>query len=198
MDGIKTGFTNKNYLLLMGIFSCLFACYTAVGNVISVLLEPIGYGPLAISVIGVLFILSGVASSMFVGNYLKKNHRYLLTIRVISFATTAFFLTGCWTVPHAPFWLLSVNVIFLGSSIIPVIPTGNAFSIELTYPLPAAVANGLMLMMAYLLAFLMSLAAANLAQIAPVYCMILLTTVSLLAGILTLFMEEDLRRIKAE
>ena len=52
---------------------------------------------------------------------------------------------GCtlFTIPQGITSLVMINIGFVGAAIVPIIPVGYEFAVELTYPLPETTVNGL-------------------------------------------------------
>lgn len=42
--------------------------------------------------------------------------------------------------------LFSINLAFIGFFVIPIIPSSYAFAVELTYPVPESMSNGMMIL----------------------------------------------------
>ena len=57
----------------------------------------------------------------------------------------------------------------VGLSIIPMLPTGFAFAVELTYPAPEGVSNGIMIIPSKIYGTLLGLAIGRLCKISPAY-----------------------------
>jgi len=136
---------NKNYLLLTVTFTFLYGLYTSLGAVVSSITSPFGYDSFDNSIFGASFIFCGVVGSFIIGVMLDKYAKYKLTLNIISTGACFFIVLAYWTLQSQNVALFSVNLAFAGFCIISVIPCSYAFSIELTYPVPESMANGMMI-----------------------------------------------------
>jgi predicted MFS family arabinose efflux permease len=93
-----------------------------------------------------VFIISGIIGSIFTGIILDKTHKFKLTFMVISFVSIAMMSLVLITLPSKKVGLFTVNLVLLGFGAIPLTPLSLAFCVELTYPTPEAVSNGMMLL----------------------------------------------------
>ena len=84
----------------------------------------------------------------------------------------------------------------MGFSGIPVAPVGNAFAVELTYPVPEAISNGMMNIPNIIFGFIMGVVSGILCQYSPRYALLLFFINSVVGGLAVLFIREDLRRLK--
>ncbi len=55
-------------------------------------------------------------------------------------------MLGLVTLPLEIGWIFSFNLAFIGFSVIPIIPISYGFAVELTFPVPEAVSNGMMIL----------------------------------------------------
>jgi len=86
----------------------------------------------------------------------------------------------------------------MGFSGIPVAPLGNAFAVELTYPVPEAISNGMLNIPNIIFGFIMGIASGVLCQISPRWAMLLFLINSVIGGIAVFFIHEELRRLRPE
>lgn len=127
-------------------FTTLYGIYTSLGSVVSSITEPYGYTSVDNSIFGAIFILSGVVGSFIYGMILDRTNRYLLVLRVITISSFLSIIGAMFTLPTKNVGLFAVNLLFVGASVIPVIPISYSFAVELTYPLSEAMSNGMMIM----------------------------------------------------
>lgn len=69
-------------------------------------------------------------------------------MRIICFGTLANTIVIYFTLPTRNFLLFNANIATLGFFILPVIPVGYSFSIELTYPVSEVMSNGIIILFA--------------------------------------------------
>ena len=60
--------------------------------------------------------------------------------------TTVMVLLGEYTIPSEKKYLVGVNFILIGVSMVPIIPTSINFGSELTFPIAPVMTNGILLM----------------------------------------------------
>ena len=137
---------NRSYLLLCANFTFLYGVYTSVGAVVAALTTPYGYTSTHNAIFGGVFIFSGVSGSFVLGMILDRTQRFKLIINMISLSAIGFIGCGFFTLPSGSVALFSVNLMFIGFSVIPIIPISYAFAVELTYPIPEAMSNGMMIL----------------------------------------------------
>lgn len=141
---VKFLIKNPSYILLTCSFSFIFGIYLTVGNLVGPLYAFSGYSASKISMVGVIFVLFGVIASMITGVLLDKYKKYLLFLRLICFASTVFIGLLVFTI-KASFFLNTVTVALVGFTMVPILPTGYSFAVELTHPTNPALVNGLMI-----------------------------------------------------
>jgi hypothetical protein len=66
-------------------------------------------------------------------------------INTISLCAVGCILLGLVTLPSKE-WLFAINLALIGFSVIPIIPISYGFAVELTFPIPEAVSNGMMIL----------------------------------------------------
>jgi hypothetical protein len=66
-------------------------------------------------------------------------------INIISLCAVACILLGLVTLPSS-LSLFAINLAVIGFSVIPIIPISYGFAVELTFPIPEAVPNGMMIL----------------------------------------------------
>lgn len=71
-QSLKLLFTNRNYIYLFISFNFIYGLYCAISGVITSFTDPYGYGTSDISVICLVFTLSGIFNSFFIGTLLDK------------------------------------------------------------------------------------------------------------------------------
>ena len=194
---LKLLLTNKNYIFMVISFNMLYGVYTTLGAIINNLVEPFGYTSTDSSIFGATFILLGLVGSFVCSSMLDKTQQYLRTLKIVcwgSFIMTGFIFLS---LPSHSVWLLDLNIAILGIFILPIIPVGFAFSVELTYPVSEAMSNGLMMFFSQLIGTGITFVATSVAGTQPQkqYCTIMFITMMGLSAFSTLFIKEDLRRL---
>jgi len=145
-DNLKLLVKNKSYILLCISFTMLYGIYTSLGAVVAAITKPFGYGGPQNAILGGVFIFSGVFGSFALGVILDKTAKYKLMINCTALCAVGFILLGLFTLPSGSELLFALNLAFIGFSVIPIIPISYGFAVELTFPIPEAVSNGMMIL----------------------------------------------------
>jgi len=89
-----------------------------------------------------------------------------------------------------------LNIAFLGYFILPIIPVGYSFAIEVTFPVSEAMSNGIMMLCSQIVGSGVTFGATFLSGMDPILCIWLFLALILIGCISSLFIQEDLRRVK--
>ena len=208
-ENLKLLKSNKSYLLLCVSFTMLYGVYTSLGAVVAAITVPFGYEGVDNAVFGGVFIFCGVAGSFVLGIVLDKTQKFKLMINCTALCAVGFILLGLVTLPSGKGWLFSLNLAFIGFSVIPIIPISYGFAVELTFPIPEAVSNGMMILPSQIFGAIMGFVAGIICsstenlpepenQWGPKYTIILFASSALVGAICSLFIVEDLRRLRPQ
>lgn len=135
---------NKNYICMIISFNMFYGVYTCLGAIINNLVEPFGYTPIDTSIFGATMIFCGLVGSIVMSHFMDKTKKYLRILRICCFGSVISTCLFFFTLPSESVILLDSNIAFLGFFMIPIIPIGYSFSVELTHPVSEAMSNGLM------------------------------------------------------
>jgi MFS family permease len=91
--------------------------------------------------------VTGVLASFVIGVILDKYAKYKITLLFLAFGSVASVGASIFTLPTKSVILFSINIGLIGATIIPIIPVSYALAVELTYPIPEAMSNGMMVML---------------------------------------------------
>lgn len=195
-DELKKLVRNKNYCALIVVFASLNCICTCMASVVSTMTEPYDYTARQNAYLGETFIVSGVVGSIVISILLDRYHKYKLSLILLGFLSVLSITAGCFSLPSKNVGLFVANVAFIGFSGIPIAPLGNALAVELTYPVPEAISNGMLNVPNIIWGFLMGLLSSYLCEYSPIYTLILFVINSII-GCLALFcIKEDLRRLR--
>ena len=208
-ENLKLLKSNKSYLLLCVSFTMLYGVYTSLGAVVAAITGPFGYKPQDNAVFGMVFIFFGVAGSFFLGIVLDKTQKFKLMINCTALCAVGFIILGLVTLPSGKVWLFSINLAFIGFSVIPIIPISYGFAVELTFPIPEAVSNGMMILPTQIFGAILGFVAGIICsstenlpepqnQWGPKFTIILFAVSALIGAVCSLFIVEDLRRLRPQ
>lgn len=112
--------------------------------VINFLIKPFGFTNLEISIIGALFILCGLVSSVIFPILIEKYHWYNRLMRIICFGAFIFCSLSLIALPIKSYAMTLLTVGLMGFFVIPTMPVAYAFAQELTFPASEALFGSLM------------------------------------------------------
>lgn len=139
-------FRNKNYRWMTLCFSTMYGVYTCLGAVINDLVSKFGYTSTDSSYMGACLIISGLTGSFILSSYLDKHKNYLSQLRMVCFTTIFLFSFSFWTLETRNIYLVLFNISLIGFFLLPIIPLGYGFSVELTYPVSESMSNGVLML----------------------------------------------------
>ena len=151
---------NKNFVIIAVYYMLTFGLYTSFGNLQCQILQPYGLEVTQIAIIGCVTLTAGIISALNFGKLLDRTKKYrlfLICLPIAHFAGLAWFVY--FSLPNANSLKanLLLNSIFFGASIVPVIPLCMSFSVEVTFPVQASTSNGVIILLANLGAFSLSI-----------------------------------------
>ena len=185
---------NKNYLLLVICFTTLYGTSTTIGAIISSLTKD-HYKSSDNSIFGAAFILFGLTGSVLSGVLLDKYHMFKLTVIFIGLANVVTLLCLFVSLPSDSPFFFALNIAFVGFAAVPMAPVSLNFAVELTYPSPEAMSNGMMILPAKIYAAFLSLLCGYLASIDTKLSISVFVLNALICSVAAFFIEEDLRRL---
>jgi hypothetical protein len=103
--------------------------------------------------------------------------------------------------PSKNFGLFNCNIALFGFFILPIIPVGYSFSIELTYPVSEVMSNGIIMLFSQFMGTILTTVGTNLASSkphGPLNIIYLFCAMILLSAFASLMVKEDLRRLNME
>jgi len=185
---------NKNYVMVLLIFSILSGNFVTVANLLSPLFAPYHYSASFIASFGAAFTFGGVIGSIIVGIVLDKTKAFLRVTRLICFMSCGMIAFTMYAWPSGVAWLAASSCFVSGFVMTPIIPTAFSFTVELTHPTPPASVNGLMLIASNLVTLLFSFFDGYLANKDPVYALLSMTIAAGVTIIFSFFIKEVLKR----
>lgn len=156
------------------------------------------YSLTSISLSCMLFLVGGILNSFFLGTLLDKYQNYKKLVTLISVLSIITTLMHFGTLPlHNPI-LESTAMLLIGLSLIPITSVGFAFSVELAFPVPEALTNGMMITIGLLWGTGTGFLCSSLQERSPLYALSFWTISSILSLIFSFFIKQDLRRLQLD
>ena len=116
------------------------------GAVVAAITGPYGYRGIDNALFGAVFIFFGVFGSFVLGMILDRTQKFKLMINSVCIASCVFVALGFVTLPYCHKYIFTLNLACIGFSVIPIIPISYGFAVELTFPMPEALSNGMMIL----------------------------------------------------
>ena len=197
---IKELAKNKNFFWISVCFMLMYGFYTTIGAIINTMVNPYGYTASDSGIFGACFIFSGLVGSFIQGALLDKYGKYLLLLKGICFGVLFFFLGFFYTLrergdDNTNMIVLTFNVAIIGFLLLPIIPLGYGFSIELTYPVSEAMSNGVLMLWSQMAGSLLTFVGSWLCEQNPRYILYMFFVQVSLGYLASCMITEDLRRV---
>lgn len=94
--------------------------------------------------------------------------------------------------------LESFVMLLIGFSVIPISSIAFTFSVELAFPVPEAITNGMMITISLIWGTGTGFLCSSLTQSNPMYALAFWTASAFLAFVISFFVQEDLRRLQLD
>ena len=147
-ESLKELFANKNYVMLFLCFNFLYGLYSAIAASISSFTTPYGFGASDNSIICLVFLISGILFSFFIGTILDKYQCYRKSLIGICFGSLATLSLTFYGLPTGRLITEAVIMMLTGAAIIPIVTIAFSLAAELTYPVPEVYSIGTMISVA--------------------------------------------------
>ena len=147
LEGLKQIWHNKSLRFLTISMASYIGLYFSLGNFISSLFAPLGFGPMEIAAMALTMIGGGVIGAALTGFILDKTAAYKKMIVSFILITALFLgLLGLELLTSKKMsYLLFINSV-LGITMISVLPASLGLGIELSFPMLPAMVTGVMMM----------------------------------------------------
>jgi hypothetical protein len=176
-------------------FGLVDGSFIAFGSVLGLLFAGI-FSTSKTSVVCGITTLLGIGMSFVSGIIIQRKKKFRLMMRLSCIGTTIVLWFGAviWGPNHDT--VLTIAVLSLGIVIVPIIPVGINFSGELAFPVEPTVVTGTLMMTGQIAGFFLAVGAGPLLTAEQKHLTIAMFAVcATIAAIMSLIIEEDLRRI---
>lgn len=163
-EGIKELISNKNFMLLFFVFIMIFGIYSSLSPIYGSLANIYNYSIGSISISCLLFLLGGIFSSFIMGTILDKYQNYKKLLIIICSLSIATSLLHFATLPFGKPMVEGACMLLLGIAIIPIQPLCYTFAVELSFPVPEALTNGMMMTVSLIIGILEGMVGSILAK----------------------------------
>ncbi|TNV78446.1 hypothetical protein FGO68_gene3853 [Halteria grandinella] len=187
--------SNKSYLMLALSFGTVYANSGALAAIISAMTRPYGYKIRDNAIFGSAFILCGILGAILGGLLTDKYRKFKLTLQLLSGMTSLLTFLTLFSLPTASVPLLALNLGLVGLFSIPMNPLSFAFAVELTYPIPEAMSNGMMLLPSKIYGAVLGLVTAELCEVNPKWAIGAFWVNTVVSAGASWFIREELRRL---
>lgn len=156
LEDMKTLIKNRNFLYCMLCFTIVWGSYMSLGNVLTPMFSK-QFKPAEISIIGIIFVITGVIGCYLMGVFIDKKQKHLVAIRFIVIGMVVLYGGSMFLIPIGDLAVTGALAIFLGVFNVPILPSSYSYATKLVGQMPPAVVNGLMMSGAQTYTFLASL-----------------------------------------
>ena len=189
-------FLNRNFKNLLVIFAFMDGSYMSLGTIMDLIFEPNGYTSTDTSILGGIFVVCGLISSIIFPIVIEKHHWFLKSLKMICYGALLSSLLVAIAIPSRIFWFAIISIGLLGFFVIPTMSIVYALATEVTYPSSEALFGSLLqaasgivgTIISYVIAFVIRM-------FGTIYALILYSILFLVCCLLTFFITEDLRRM---
>ena len=176
----------------------MYGVYACLGAILNTLVEPYGFDSADAAVFGGVFITSGLIGSFVASGILDKYAAYKKVTCASCWGTLSFGAMLLGTFETGNLIFVSINIAAMGFFILPILPIGYSFAVEITYPVSEVMSNGTMMLVAQLMGTLLTAITSEIhAYHAKLVAPFLIVVVAVPCALCT-FIKQDLRRINAE
>lgn len=197
-EGIKALLTNKNYMMLLLTFNFIYGVHSAVGGTISLLGNHYGYSVAINSIMCFVYLTGGIFNSFFLGTVLDKYQCYRKMIIFISIMCIITLSLHLIAMPSGNAFIECVTMMLIGSFVLPITSLSYSFAVELAFPVPETMTNGMMISVSLVWGTAMGFVSQILADVNPLFTLGLWSLSAVVSLILAIFIEEDLRRLQLD
>lgn len=120
-EDIKTLSKNRNFVFNLVVFSCVWGNYITLGNVLTPLFGP-QFTSAEISLIGMIFVVTGAIGCFLMGTWLDKTKQYLFAIRFITTCLLCLCLLALILLPMGKLWITCIFAFLIGLLSVPILP----------------------------------------------------------------------------
>jgi MFS family permease len=142
-----------------------------------------------------LFLIGGIFNSFFLGSILDKYQNYKKLVIFISGLSIVTTLIHFLTLPSGNYIYEGVGMLLNGIAVIPMSSVGQTFAVELAFPVPEALTNGMMMTFSMVFSTAIGTVCSIIASYSAYYALGLWTVIAALALITSIFIDQDLRRL---
>lgn len=137
-------FKNSNFLLVFLGFSLIQGTFGTLVTLLEAITSPYGFSSFDNSILGIIFIVVGVAGSLIIGCEVTATNKYKLTCFIACLLTLLTLLIFTFTLELESLLITSIAVGLVGLASTPSISISYEYVIELTYPVEEAVCVALL------------------------------------------------------
>jgi hypothetical protein len=187
--------TNRNFILLFLCVNFVNGIYSALPSMLSKLCVPFNNDQSLGGYFAITFLLMGILTSIPIGIVLDKFQNYKQMTILLCTTTCFFSLFTLYAMHIKDVFVMFVSLGFFGASIIPMMSVALPFGVELTWPVPEAYNNGLLMTLALFWGTILSFLVTSVSNL---IAFSFFAVCALIGIICACFIENDLRRLNLE
>eukprot|EP00830_Metopus_es_P007527 TRINITY_DN1715_c0_g1_i3.p1 TRINITY_DN1715_c0_g1~~TRINITY_DN1715_c0_g1_i3.p1 ORF type:complete len:289 (+),score=26.84 TRINITY_DN1715_c0_g1_i3:556-1422(+) len=136
---------NKNFVLIANGFGFVYSVLMTFSQEVAFIIAPFGYNNADNALFGAVFVVSGLVGAGVVATILSKTKKYQHTLIFVCFGSTIAACLETLTLLKQSRLLTSIGVGLLGGLLLSIMAVGLDYACELSYPVPAHNATGIIL-----------------------------------------------------
>ena len=188
-------------MLLVFTFGCVLGFANTLGSTAGVLCEALGYSDSTSSLFGAVFITGSIIGAAIFGTIVEiyKIYKTATTLICLIGTISIVLVAGMFVVGSVP--LLCITFLLTGSALA-LMAVGIDFAVELTYPVAEPISTGLLMSIGNLIGMVLTISIGFIVKYygekGAYISLGMLTVTSLISLLLSLFIKQDLRRLRKE
>ncbi|EGR32652.1 major facilitator superfamily protein, putative [Ichthyophthirius multifiliis] len=204
IKSLKILIINKTYIFISIAFSSVYGTFIVLSVILDQILNPFGFFSSHTSLIGAIFVFSGLLGTVYFLNELKNENNYLYLLKKLTFCGILSLVSFQSILFSQIFILVCLPTFTLGFFVIPLIPIILELANEVCFPIGEAVITGFIYSISHIMGFLLGMGFSVIIQkfegekIGSVFCCLGFILLFLIAFISIFFIKQTLKRTQFE
>lgn len=200
---VKKVLNDRNGVLLTIVFGLLLGIMNTYGTLVGIIANEYGFGTNAASLFGATFIFGGLVGSGVFGGIVETKKNYKSMLSLIGLLSTLLPIIMLFAFISGQVWFVALAAFLVGFALIPILPVGIDFAVELTYPVGEPISSGVVMSAGQFSGIVFTVVGSLLISKMPgnsgsIAAQCVLIFFALVAAIISTRIQENLRRLKHE
>ncbi len=190
---------NINFILIFISGGLLVGNFNMMSTVVEQIFTPFGYTSADASLLGTIYMLSGVVGSLLIGKMVDLRKCYRIAWLFIQFMTLLGLIVLAYSIhAGASRYIIFALICVLGAGTVTGMPLGTDFGCEVSFPVGEAMSSGLVILLSQIIGAVGVQAAGDINEEVnkrgAMRCIYMMGGVSIVATLLSALIHNDLRR----